>query len=279
MRLAIFSDVHGNPIALDAVLADISARGGADEYLILGDLAVAGHDPAGALQRLSEIPNARFVRGNTETWLTEGKPAATLRELRELSERPEEAGRMFDQAIGAIDLAVNIAWTHGHLAAAGWLPWVAQLPTDECLTLPNGLRLLASHAAPGKDGSEPVSPRPALHPAQTEDEARAQIVGCAADIVCVGHTHAVLDRTVSEVDGREVRILNCGSVSNPLAPDLRASYILLEADTSPGYRVEFHRVAYDIPAVLEALRTSGHPTAAGISENFHGKRIPPWLRG
>src|SRR5688572_15266642 len=110
MRLAIFSDVHGNPIALDAVLADISARGGVDESLILGDLAVAGHDPAGTLRRLSEIPNARFVRGNTETWLTEGMPTTTLRELRDLREKPEELAK----EIGAVDLALNVAWTHGH---------------------------------------------------------------------------------------------------------------------------------------------------------------------
>jgi predicted phosphodiesterase len=276
MRLAIFSDVHGNPIALDAVLADIRARGGADEYLILGDLAVAGYDPAGTLQRLSEIPNARFVRGNTEAWLTAGEPAPTLAALRG---KPEEIAQY-------VTLGVILAWSHGHLAATGWLPWVAQLPLEERLTLPNGMRLLAVHAAPGKDGSEPGPPRPALHPAQTEDEARAQIAGCDADIVCVGHTHAVLDRVVMDIsagpDGfenaRPVRILNCGSVSNPLAPDLRASYILLEADTSPGVRVEFHRVAYDIPAVLEALRASGHPTAESLAENFHGKRVPPWLR-
>src|SRR5688572_30885411 len=107
MRLAIFSDVHGNPIALDAVLADIAARGGADQYLILGDLAVAGYDPTGALQRLSEIPNARFVRGNTEAWLIAGESAAILRELQT---KPEEAAG----AMGAISLAVNLAWSHGH---------------------------------------------------------------------------------------------------------------------------------------------------------------------
>lgn len=274
MRLAIFSDVHGNPIALDAVLADIQARGGAEQYLILGDLAVAGHDPTGALQRLSEIPNARFVRGNTEAWLTAGEPAPTLRELRD---RPEELP-------GYLTLGITLAWSHGHLAATGWLPWIAQLPVDERLTLPNGMRLIASHAAPGKDGSESGPPRPALHPAQSEDEARAQIAGCDADIVCVGHTHAVLDRTVEDENGRPVRILNCGSVSNPLAPDLRASYILIEASPASStsvseLSVEFHRVAYDIPAVLEALRASGHPTAENLASNFHGKRLPPWLRG
>ena len=38
MRLALLSDLHGNPIALDAVLADIEANGGVDGYLVLGDL-------------------------------------------------------------------------------------------------------------------------------------------------------------------------------------------------------------------------------------------------
>jgi hypothetical protein len=33
MRLASLSDVHGNPIALDALLNDITAQGGADQYL------------------------------------------------------------------------------------------------------------------------------------------------------------------------------------------------------------------------------------------------------
>src|SRR5690242_6318503 len=37
MRMALLSDIHGNPIALDAVLKDIAAQGGVDSYWILGD--------------------------------------------------------------------------------------------------------------------------------------------------------------------------------------------------------------------------------------------------
>jgi hypothetical protein len=37
MRIAFISDIHGNSIALDAVLADIEARGGVDAYWLLGD--------------------------------------------------------------------------------------------------------------------------------------------------------------------------------------------------------------------------------------------------
>jgi hypothetical protein len=42
------SSVHGNPLALDAVLADIAASGGGEGYLVLGDLALGGYDPSGA---------------------------------------------------------------------------------------------------------------------------------------------------------------------------------------------------------------------------------------
>lgn len=38
MRLAILSAIHGNSLALDAVLADIHAQGGVDGYWVLGDL-------------------------------------------------------------------------------------------------------------------------------------------------------------------------------------------------------------------------------------------------
>ena len=73
VRLAILSDIHGNPIALDAVLGDIEARGGADGYLVLGDLVAQGHDPAAVLRRLASLPDARFVRGNTDRYVLTGR--------------------------------------------------------------------------------------------------------------------------------------------------------------------------------------------------------------
>jgi hypothetical protein len=39
MRIALLSDIHGNPLALDAVLADIEAPGGVDMYWVLGDFS------------------------------------------------------------------------------------------------------------------------------------------------------------------------------------------------------------------------------------------------
>ncbi len=61
MRLVLLSDIHGNSVALDAVLAEVERRGGADHDGFLGDLVALGHDPIGVLDRISALPGAAFV--------------------------------------------------------------------------------------------------------------------------------------------------------------------------------------------------------------------------
>src|SRR3954454_6446397 len=81
MKIALFSDIHGNSIALDAVLVDIAAQGGVDGYWILGDLVAIGHDPVGVLERVTQLPNVRFVRGNTDRYIFAGhRPPPSLTE-------------------------------------------------------------------------------------------------------------------------------------------------------------------------------------------------------
>ena len=46
-RIALFSDVHGNLVALDAVLAEIDSSG-IEECYCLGDLVGYGPDPTSA---------------------------------------------------------------------------------------------------------------------------------------------------------------------------------------------------------------------------------------
>jgi len=61
MRVAIFTDVHGNSMALDAVLADVERLGGVDAYWFLGDAADLGFDPVRAVQRIRGLPGLRAV--------------------------------------------------------------------------------------------------------------------------------------------------------------------------------------------------------------------------
>lgn len=90
MRLVILSDIHGNPIALDAVLRDVAVRGSVNGYWVLGDLVAQGYDPSGVLARLAELPNAQFVRGNTDRYILSGNKSVILAMLLGRHPTPEE---------------------------------------------------------------------------------------------------------------------------------------------------------------------------------------------
>ena len=72
MRLAILSDIHGNPLALDAVLADIQSQGEVDAYWVLGDFAALGYDPVTPLEKITALSHASFTRGNTDRYVVTG---------------------------------------------------------------------------------------------------------------------------------------------------------------------------------------------------------------
>lgn len=59
-------DIHGNLIALEAVLADAEAAG-ARRFVLGGDYALFGARPAEAVERLREL-DAEWIRGNGERW-------------------------------------------------------------------------------------------------------------------------------------------------------------------------------------------------------------------
>lgn len=68
MRIAIFSDVHANLNGLNAVLADIEARGGADVLVAAGDLVTDGPRPTETFDRLVEA-GCLMIRGNHDEYL------------------------------------------------------------------------------------------------------------------------------------------------------------------------------------------------------------------
>ena len=234
----MLSDIHGNSIALDAVLHDIDVSGGADEFWVLGDLVALGHDPVGVYERIVALPALTVIGGNTDRYVVTGeRPPPSL----------EEA--IADPALVAViaEVAASFAWTAGYMMARGLVDWLAQLARQHRMTLPDGTRVLAVHASPDSDDGHGISPR------RTDEELRALLDGCDAELVFGGHTHRPVDRQVGGV-----RAVNLGSVSNPVPPDLRASYVIVDADRD-GYEVQHRRVAYDHEAVIDALERVNHP--------------------
>ena len=254
MRVAVFSDVHGNPIAFDAVLADIETVGGVDAHWFVGDAAAMGFDPAGAVERIRTLPGLLAVRGNTDRYTVDDEWGADVVIGQAGLSTPDEV-RDFLQKIR------SFAWTRGALQVSGGYDWVAGLPTEQRVTLPDGTRVLLVHAAPGTDDG------PGFKPGMSEDELRASLAGAEADLVIVGHTHQPMDETV---DG--VRLVNLGSVSNPGTADTRAMWTLLDADGT-GYRIERRFAAYDVAAVIAEIAAAHHPSERFVTNFFDGSKL------
>ena len=255
MRIAVLSDIHGNTVALDAVLDD-AHRLGAEQVWAIGDFCAIGPEPAAVLERLAKLDEPVLTRGNTDRYIVtgEGPPPGLEAVQRDPRLLPTFAG-----------IAASIAWTRGFVTACGWLDWLKGLPLDFRFTAPSGLRILAVHAAPGTDDGE------GIHPGRSNVQLETLLAGADEDLVLVGHTHEAMVRQV----GRSL-LLNLGSVSNPRAPDLRASYVLLELKEN-GIELQHRRVAYDHAGFVESVLKSGHPAAAFIlsyQRGEHSGRIP-----
>jgi predicted phosphodiesterase len=251
MKLGTLSDVHGNPIALDAVLADGAARG-VDTWWTLGDLAAIGPEPVEILERIANLPKCVVTRGNTDRYVVTGARP-----------RPHVEDVEVDPSLRSVFDAVerSFAWTREVVDRAGWLQWLDALPLETRMTLSDGTRVLGVHASPGEDDG------PGIFPDRPEEDLRNALADAKSDIVIAGHTHRPTDRFVDEV-----RALNGGSVSNPVTTDLRASYLVIEHDRH-GHRVELRRVAYDRDRFLRVLRESEHPEHDFIASFQRGERV------
>src|SRR4051812_40042657 len=123
MKLGVVADIHGNSVALDAVLADAEAVG-VEQWWALGDLVLFGPRPVEVIETLRALPHVAFVGGNTDRYVVTG-------------EQPDPHRTPAD-AVGDLGLverygamAGAIGWTKGALAQAGLLEWMADLPSRQ----------------------------------------------------------------------------------------------------------------------------------------------------
>lgn len=194
MRFAVISDVHGNALALDAVLADI-ARQGVDATLCLGDHVSGPLDPAGAADRLMEL-DGPVIRGNHDRWLAERS-----REGKDLDPVDRFA-------------LMRMKATHRD--------WLEAMPATAVF---NG-EVFLCHGTPASDHAAWLDgwyyDRQATLPAEAAVLRAAE--GLDYPILLCGHTH--MARSVRLRDGRQ--IINPGSVGLQLvhgSPDARYAVI------------------------------------------------------
>jgi putative phosphoesterase len=227
-RVTIFGDIHGNLPALEAVLADMDARGLSPLYC-LGDLVGYGTFPNEVIETIRER-NIPTLMGNYDQGVGNSSDdcgcAYTSKVAEELGKR-------------------SIAWSNQNTTDEN-KSYLRQLTGQIPLEL-DGLRVQLVHGSPRKINEYLFENRPDASLERLLDMAQADVLVC-------GHTHFPYHRILPS--GRHV--VNAGSVGKPKDGDPQACYVVLEAN-GRDLTVTFRRVPYDVERAATAIETSDMP--------------------
>ena len=229
-RIALFGDVHGNILALEAVRAAVKAAK-PDAVLIAGDHVLNGPEPAATIDALRELEadGALIVQGNTDIavadfdysaafpWMTEGVP---------------ESFRSAAQ------------WAHDAIGPER-VDWLRRLPAERRFRTEDTLSLVC-HGSPG---SQTAGFDQALDPGIVIE----RLARTDARIVACGHTHLPEVR-----DFGWKLIVNSGSAGFVFDGDPTASWALIDID-GDEIRAEIRRAEFDGMAVANAISARGLP--------------------
>lgn len=252
MRVAVFSDVHGNLTALEAVMADIEHQG-VDTAVFAGDLCFLGPRPAACLQLVRDRGIAA-VYGNTDEWLV-GR-----------QQPPEPRRAMAD-------------WTREQLGE-GERAWLDALPFairhQRNDNPADALHIV--HANP-RDVNQIIFPPEQEQLTyykqkirQPDSELEPLLAGLEAAVLAFGHLHIPSVRTWGNL-----QLANISSVNSPGDGDPRAKYGLFSW-RGGKWELELRRVEYDIAAEVSAYEERRPPgwetiVAAIQEDGFLAQRV------
>ena len=256
MRVAIFSDVHGNLTALEAVLADIDEQA-PDVVVFAGDLCVFGARPAECAQLVRELGIA-CLYGNTDQWI-DGPPL--------LSDDIDEEERRRRQHVHDIS-----SWTYAQLNEME-RAWLREFPFHRRISPTTNPRddLFIVHANP-RDVNQVIYPSPTRQEdlfgevKQEDDDLRPLLEDLVTGVLAFGHLHVPNVRQWGDIT-----LANISSVSLPGDGDDRAKYGLLTWADGAGWSVEHRYVEYDVDEELNALETLRPPDWENLGKRLEAR--------
>ena len=229
MRFAIFSDVHGNLEALEAVLADARERK-CTRFVCLGDVVGYNANPRECVERVREL-DCPAVKGNHDEAASRLSPPGDLNEIAERA----------------------IAWTRDHLTDPD-KEWLRGLPLQT--RVHDFTTVHATLDTPEQWGY-----------VFNNLDAAASFTYQRTNVCFFGHTHVpmvfVRDESVRRERVEHVRIeaakkyfINMGSVGQPRDGNWRAAYGIYDTENN---LVQQFRVKYDLAAVQKKIAEAGLP--------------------
>jgi predicted phosphodiesterase len=247
-RIAVLSDVHGNLVALRAVLADAAALG-VEAVVVAGDMVNFGPHPD-AVVDLLVARGAQMIRGNHE-----------------------------QDYVAPYGTEAMPAWWRTDLPAMCWSMERLGARRRAFLTaLPNRLTIDTSTLV--VHGS-PRHVRDAVLASTPMEELDAMFGGETARLAFVGHTHRP---TVRQSPARTV--VNVGSVGFPMDGDPRSAYAVATRQEPAGtWNVSIRRVSFDVEEAIAAYGAHGLQEADPIFAAIMGQTLRtgrdwlgPWIR-
>jgi predicted phosphodiesterase len=233
IRTALISDIHGNAIAFEAVLADLE-REPVDQVVCLGDALQGGCQPAEVFTLLRRL-GCSTVLGNADAFVVDEAAGAEEPTERQLDVRE---------------------WTRAQLGADG-LSYLETFQPTLTASLGDGRQLFAFHGSP--ESYDDV-----VLPHLDEDEFRRLLGAPRADLMAGGHVHLQWLRRYGVST-----FVNPGSVGlsydhvqpeDDFRLDAFAAYARIDV-AEDGIEIAFRRVPFDRDAVLAAVAASGIPHA------------------
>ncbi|RMH65838.1 MAG: metallophosphoesterase [Calditrichaeota bacterium] len=233
MRVALLSDIHGNHMALDAVLYQVENER-PDMILVLGDVATIGPEPRAVLERLRSL-NARFIMGNHDRVLLDPTQKKAMR-------------------IAPI-LYPDVEWCRGLISRKD-LAFINTFEERIDIPLEGNDRLLAYHGSPRSEVEN-------IYPTSDDQQLADLLPDDATRVYCGGHTHIQMVRNY-----KGKWLVNPGSVGQPFhhtpmngeAPLLlpHAEWALLEWRAGHP-EIRLIRTSYDTAAYRRILQESELP--------------------
>lgn len=224
MRIAFISDIHGNAVALEAVLADLRKKS-VDEVFVLGDICFRGPEPKRSLEIIQAL-NTDVIKGNADEWIVRGIHKGEV---------PKESLSMMNK---------ERDWTVSKLNHHQ-LDYLKELPTE--LNLEYGdIKIHAFHATPNSlfDNVPPSAP---------DEKLEEQLMINEATIYIYAHIHKPYIRFLH---GKCV--INTGSVGLPFDGISRSSYVLIDL-LADHVEASIVRVTYDIDKVVQQFANEDYP--------------------
>lgn len=213
MRIALFSDIHGNITGLKAVLQHIDEQGGADVFVSAGDMIGGGAGAEDLLDLLVER-EVQMIQGDWEE-LTMGLN--------------KNIHRIGDSMKGFIRKTHD--WLHANMAQSYW-DLLEQLPKTKTINLHSNGELFVCHASPDNAWEKSCS-------ADISAKLLTEVYGhIDSDIIAYGHYH---HHHVMRLDQKH--LINVASVG--LRYDGLANWTLIESKRNQLVIKQF-QVPYDV---------------------------------